>query len=348
MKAASIRLRPAPSGRIDGRALIPLDTRRIREEALEAYRKAEGELARISAQLKRYHERDLPGFQAWCRRTFGKLFLQLKDLESSLHVKQAMARDIRHLAERFDLTEAEAYGKYLWRRDNPAAAEEEDRRQEAEERRREADAMAARRKRRDEAEADDAEAEDEPDPDDDPGDVEELFASFLGAARRRRAPMREADALTARELYRAIVRRLHPDHHGHMNEPRKHLWDEAQTAWRLRDVETLQNVLAQCETEDVTLGATTAVSAILLATRRVRDALRQSKRQLRALTARLEWNYSLRKANPAYARKVQTVILDEIRLIRFQLDRLTRALEALEKEAGKRKVKRKITKRSDR
>jgi hypothetical protein len=318
-----------------------LDTRRVREEALDSYRKAEQELGKVSAQLKRYHENDLPGFQAWCRRTFGKLFLQLQDLESSFRAKQVMAREIRVLGERFDLTEPEAYRKYLWRRDHPEAAEEEDRRFEEEERRRQAQAEESRRRNRAENGEDEADSGDDPEdaPEADWDELDDLLSAFLGSAHRRPA-RREADAGTARELYRAVVRRLHPDHHGRMNEARKHLWDEAQTAWRVRDVETLKNVLARCETEDVLIGSQTAVSTILAATRRIMEALRQSKRQIRQLTSRLEWNYASRKSNPAYARKVQDVILDEIRLIRFQLDRLTRALEALEKDAEKKKRKR--------
>jgi hypothetical protein len=325
------------------RALVPLDTGKIREEALDSYRKTERELAKATEQLKRYQERDIPGFRAWCRRTFGKLFVQLSDLETSLHTKQAMAREIRGLAERFDLSDAEAYHKYLWRRDNPEAAEAEDRRFEAEERRLLAEAEAARQKRRAEAGRDETDTEEEagPEPEDDWAEMEELFGAFLGGARRKRPRLKETDTATARELYRAIVRKLHPDHHGHMNEARKHLWDEAQTAWRNHDVETLKNVHAQCETEDIGLGAQTAVSTILQATRRIKEALRHSKRQIRQLTTRLEWNYATRKSNPSYARKVETVILDEIRLIRFQLDRLTRAFQTLEVQAAKKKRKKK-------
>jgi hypothetical protein len=342
VKFARTKPRPLPPPtRPATRALVLLDSRQIREEALAAYRKTERELSKATSQLKRYNERDIPGFKAWCRRTFGKLFIQLQDLETSLHTKQAVAREIRLLAERFELDEHEAYQKYLWRRDNPAAAEEEDDRYEAEQRRKQAEDEATARKRRAEAGPDEAgpDGEPEPDPEGDWSDMEDLFSAFLGAGRRRR-PSKKADATTARELYRMIVRKLHPDHHGHMSETRKHLWDEAQNAWRNLDVETLKNVLAQCETEDIGIGNQTAVSTIMQATRRILEALRNSKRQIRLLTSRLEWNYETRKSNPAYARKVENVILDEIRLIRFQLDRLTRALEALEVEAAKKKRKR--------
>jgi hypothetical protein len=328
---SNVRKRPtaaAPPG-----ALIQLDTRKIREEALESYRKAERELAKASEQLKRFHERDTPGFRAWCHRTFGKLFVQLRDLQAALNEKQNMAREISDIAARYDLQEAEAYREYLWRKAHPEAAEEKDRLRNEELQRLAEEAQRAKTP---------GEAEEElfgENLEDDWDELEDIFKAFMGMPRQRRVKKVDPDPKTARELYRMIVRNLHPDHHGHMSETSKHLWDEAQTAWREHDVEALKGILAQCEGGDIGIGPRSAVSTILQMTKRIKDALRRSRSEIRRLSKKLEWNYETRKSNPAYARKVETVILDDIRLVRFQLERLNRILSNLEHKAHAKKYR---------
>ncbi len=332
MKQPRASAKRPPAASATPGALIALDTRRIRQQALLAYRKTERSLAKVTEQLTRYREHDLPGFSTWCQRAFGDQFAQLRRLQADLREKQILAREISALAFRLGLSELDAYLEYLWRRDNPAAAEEEDRRREEEARR---EAERARKKKP---------KLHDPKPDafndEDLDELEELLGSFLGG-RRKHAPKKpEADLKTARELYRAIVRKLHPDHHGHMNDARKHLWDEAQSAWRALDVDALKNVLDQCENDEIGVGENTAVSTLLHMTRRLKDALRQARGQVRQLTRKLEWDYESRKTNPAYARKVKQVILDDIRLLRFQYDRLSRAFAALEQQAARKKHRR--------
>jgi hypothetical protein len=310
--------------------MIQLDTHKIRLEALESYHKAERELSKASEQLKRYHERDIPGFRSWCHRTFGKLFVQLRDLQTALNEKQAMAREISDVAARYDLGEVEAYREYLWRKANPEAAEEKDRLREEELHR-----LAEEERKKKTPEEVEEELFGEDLEDEDLGELEDMFNAFMGMPRPKRGKKNDGDQKTARELYRTIVRTLHPDHHGHMSETRKHLWDEAQTAWRERDVEALKSVLAQCEGGDIGIGPRSAVSTILQMTKRLKDALRRSRGQIRQLSRKLEWNYETRKSNPAYARKVETLILDDIRMIRFQLERLNRIVATLEQKASR-------------
>lgn len=335
-------LSPAPATPVTGRALIPLDTRQIRKQALLAYRKAERSFAKVTDLLKRYRERDLPGFSVWCQHTFGEQFAQLRRLQADLRAKQTLAREISDLAFRLGLSEVDAYLEYLWRRDNPEAAAEDDRRRE-EDARREAEQAQKKKKKKRDAEPDALDLDDlfADNLDEEKRDeMEDLFASFLGARRAHPSKTPEVDFKTARELYRTIVRKLHPDHHGRMSEAKKHLWDEAQSAWRSLDVKTLKNVLDQCENAEIGVGENTAVSTLLHLTRRLKDALRQARAQVRQLSRKLEWDYEARKTNPAYARKVKQLILDDLRLLHFQYDRLTRAFQSLEQHAARKTRKR--------
>ena len=342
-KPARRRTRAPRSGRKD---LIPLDTGKIRGKALAAHAKAERELARLTDQLKRYHERDVPGFRAWCSRTFGALLTQLRELGLAFQEKQALANEIADLVFRDKLSEAAAYREVMWRRANPEAAAEKDRLREEADRRRE---EAAEKKRRASGKADtDRDADpwddldrlfDDDDADDDAFDADGDFAEFienLFGCRGRRARTPKAtgsENKTARELYRAIARRLHPDHHGHMSEVRKHLWNEAQKAHRAGDVETLRTLLAQCESGEAGLGAHTPVSVLLHLIRRLKAAMRPVRGQIRQVNRKPEWNFAVKIEDPRFVRNVEAMIREDIRHTRRGLDDLTRALDALAREA---------------
>lgn len=343
---ARARKRPEPGDRHD---LILLDTAKIRSTALKSYRKAERELAKVTDQLKRYHEHDVPGFRAWCSRTFGALLTELREQGLAFQGKQKLASEIAELAFRENLSEVAAYRELLWRRANPEAAADKDRsREEAERRRREAEEK--RRLERGEPEDDRIfdpfgegfDDEDDDFDDDEDEDFEEFINSMFGGPRRKANPPKspKSDNKTAKELYRTIVRNLHPDHHGHMSEARKHLWNEAQQAYRAGDVETLQTVLAQCESGEAGLGDHSPVSVILNLTRRLKAAMRPVRSQIRQVNRRPEWNFSKKIDDPRYVRNVEQSIREDLRHLKREFDEITRVLNAVEQEAT-RKNKRK-------
>ncbi len=342
-KPARLRKRPAGGGRRD---LIPLDTGKIRAKALTAHAKAKRELARLSDQLKRYHERDVPDFRSWCSRTFGALLTQLRELGLALQEKQALVNEIADIAGRYRLSEVAAYRELMWRRANPEAAAEKDRLREETERRKHDEAEKKRDAR--------GESDDEFDPfealfgDEDDEEIEDWeedgdFAEFIeslfggggrrSAARTPKPPV--AESKTARELYRAIARRLHPDHHGHMSEARKLLWNEAQKAHRDGDVETLRAVLAQCENGEAGIGAHTPVSVLLHLISRLKAAMRPVRSQLRQVNRKPEWNFAAKIEDPRFVRNVEAMFREDIRHIKRELDDLTRALDNLARAAAR-------------
>jgi hypothetical protein len=50
-----------------------------------------------------------------------------------------------------------------------------------------------------------------------------------------------------KEIYRTIVRQLHPDMNGQMDDSKAALWHEAQEAYRRNDVAALNSVLGRCK-----------------------------------------------------------------------------------------------------
>jgi hypothetical protein len=323
--------------------LIRLDTARIRKKALATHRKAERDLALLKDQLKRYHEKDIPGFRSWLHRTFGALLTRQRELQQALAGKQAFVAELRDIALRFKLDDIGAYRKWLWRRDHPAEAEAEDRRREEEQRQAREEA-AKRAEARAKRKAPDPFDDDfDSDLDDDVwNELNNLFESMFGKGLPRRAQPKPApEDKSLKELYRTIVRRLHPDHHGQMSEARKALWHEAQAAYRRHDANALHGILARCDGRAGGLGAHSPVSLIQRLTLQLKQACKTTRRDITRLRRDLAWDYERRINDPRYVRRIRDDLVMCVRDMERTLDELAEMLAELEREARREPVRRK-------
>lgn len=334
----------APSRGIVVVALIRLNTHSIRNKALKDYKKAEQDLDRLKEQLKRYHEEDRPGFRSWIHKNFGNLLSRQRELMQAIDDKKNILFEIETLAIRYRLSKAIAYKKFLWRREHPAEAEEEDRLWE--------EAMEKKRKKSDPEPGSDffSEEEDEDDPDSPfsqndftniPDEAWESFSDYFEEMTGIRPPARNAaqkpkeDDKTVKELYRTIVRRLHPDHHGKMTDARKGLWHEAQTAYRNKDTNALYNILARCENGESGLGAHSAVSLIQNLTRHLKQALRSTKQEIKQVKQDPAWDYQTRCRDPRFGHSIRQQLSAEIADAEWNLQSAEAVLQQLEREMNR-------------
>ena len=90
------------------------------------------------------------------------------------------------------------------------------------------------------------------------GFFKELFGEFGPGERPRDQRTRRAGPSTEsggpahqvarlKELYRAVVRRLHPDRQREMTVQKTEWWHQAQAAYEAGDVEQLEVILTLCE-----------------------------------------------------------------------------------------------------
>ena len=349
-RSAAHRPVPAPVRRARaarGGGLVPLDTRRIREDALQEYRQAERQLAQLKRHLQRYHERDLPGFHAWIHRTFGRQLTLQRELLQAVEEKQALLREVEYWIIERGLSHGAAYRHVLWRRAHPAEAEAQDRQYEE---------RARQNTRWQDPGADpwtEEEIGDEPEDDgpfgesdfgDIPDDAWEDFSDFVEEFTGHRPPPRETrraappppENASAKALYRQIVRRLHPDHHGRMTEARAELWHAAQDAYRRGDVEALQGVLARCDGDAGGLNPASSVALIRRLTRDLQQALRAVRSDTRRFRKEPAWGYERRLRDPRFVARIAADMDDA----RFELEQtlreLDRGIARLERKAGPR------------
>lgn len=335
--AANLR-RPGQntSIRADGRtprstskAVIRLDTPAIRKKAIRAHRKAERAVEQLKADLKRYHEQDVPGFRSWLHRNFGHLLTRQRELQQAMQEKMAFAADIEEMVRRHGFSYPTAYRKVVWRRAHPDEAEAEDRELEELQREHEQARPADRVGNK-------TESDDEPDD----GDIisDEEFAEWLEELSEEPHPPPHGrgshpDQQTAKELYRNIVRQLHPDHHGQMTEARAALWHEAQEAYRRHDLSALHSVLARCEDGAAAMGEHTPVSLIRRMTQQLAAAARSIRSELRHVKQDPAWRYEDQLDDMRYFRKIDRELRDVLNKMQWTLDEINHDLASLEQEA---------------
>jgi hypothetical protein len=312
----------SPSGPRD---LIRLNTDSIRKHELKAHARTERKLAELSEQLQRFHSEDRPGFLRWLHLTFGQILSRHREILNDIAAKQTLLRSVLELANRFNISEIEAYRKHLYRQAHPEAALEEDRLWEEE--------LRARRIEEDpfSTEMDPATEFGEKTPDDE--HWEQFTEFFKGLFVPHPVEAEDQTPPTVRELYRILVRRLHPDRHGEMSEARKSLWHETQQAYQHKDAEALQGILARCEEGEAGLGTHTPVSAIRHLIARLQRSIRQVKKELRAAKKQTAWNYSEKIGDPVFVLSIRTELTARVRKSQSELVQLTGELDQIERVA---------------
>jgi hypothetical protein len=326
--------KPAQSHRKD---LIRLNTSSLRKKALQQHRKAEKALTLLKDQLKRYHEQDIPGFRAWVHRTFGHLLTRQRELQHAFEEKRAFVYEIQEMADRYRLSELDAYRKVLWRRAHPDEAQEEDRLYEEAELKRQQ--TRAKGKKPDpffgdeDPELDDIFGDDDFEDDGEWGKIDEFFANMTGIRMPSDKTHPHPDQKSIKELYRSIVRQLHPDRHGQMTEARKALWHEAQEAYRHHDLNALHSILARCDAGEAGLGDHSPVSLIRRLTQQLRTSAQKTKNEMRNRRRDPAWDYETRIRNPNFVRGVKSDLLDMVGSLQWSLDEIERELARLDRMA---------------
>jgi hypothetical protein len=326
------------------RELLTVDTGKIRRKALLSYHRAEKTLHADKERLSRYRAHDIPGFRAWFHRTFGELLTRVREALLKIDESRALFAEMEWLAERDGLSESAAYRKVMWRRAHPAEAEKEDRQFEETMK-----AQAAKHDLRDENEDEDfdefdpfggdfedADGEEEEKDEDRLRDLfEELTGIRMPRPRSKRTACQKPAKGTVRELYRKIVRNLHPDHHGQMSEARRELWHEAQDAYRRRDADALHGILVRCSDGTAGIGPHSPVSLIQRLTLQLKKAARSVRSELRRARSDPAWNYEQKTGDPRFIGAIRRGLQQDLAAAEYDLACLKRRLIQIERRSNR-------------
>jgi hypothetical protein len=306
-------------------------------------------LERARAGWHRFERKDKPAFIRWRAREFGALLSRAREIEVQIRDSQALVHEVEMEMRRGFQDAHSAYQRVMFRRTNPSAAPE-------------VETEVPRDGGRDSRKLSDFEKEalfqewvqrslgTSPDKMDDEAYSttfeafkSHMFRSPLEESRSRNTyqpawkarirPEKEeepAGPVDARvkQLYRILVRRLHPDLRANADAAVSALWHEVQEAYAASDVARMEILLALSDIESNYASNQTSIS-------QMRGVLAELERALRALEKSLleaegedAWNFAQTGPNSDLRVRVQRQLKSDLAARVVRLDVLTKAIAA--------------------
>ena len=267
-------------------------------------------LERARLGWHKFERQDKPAFVRWRAREFGALLSKARDVEDEIRDAQALVHEVEMEMRRSFQDPHSAYQRVMFRRGNPAAVEDEPGKSEG------GKPGVARRLSDFEKEALFQEwvhkfLGTNPDKMDDEAYSTsfEIFKSHMfrtpseekkrqkasGATEKRRKEQeQEQEKLVdgrVKELYRILVRRLHPDLRADGTADVCALWHEVQEAYAASDVARMEILLALSDIQANQLGDGTSLSQMHTVLAELNRSLRALEMSLKEAEREDAWNF---------------------------------------------------------
>ena len=257
-------------------------------------------------EWERFEREDQPAFARWMAATFGSLLTRLRDLEARMHEKESLVTMVEMETMLTGDSPQRAYERIMKSRANPPPeveagqdreqtsappGDEESERPETPEEQREAFEEVLRLfmgidpSELNPAEYDRMFQDFKQEVFEDPGREDVPFP-----ARPTRAPPPK-DA-RVKELYRALVRRLHPDSRADNDPTVSALWHDVQDAYQAGNLDRLEMLLALTDLQSNQTGPQTSLSQLKAALAELNRSLRALQKSLRAARREHAWNFA--------------------------------------------------------
>lgn len=287
--------------------LLVIDNRPLQREAWAEFHTARKRMEKASRDLHRHEEIDRPAYESWLHRTFPVFVTTLREL---LHEVTTKSRQVQTVIALSEMTGRSV--KKLWR----------------EQKEREANPEAFEHPGAD----DDGFFE----PEDEPASRTRSSARKSFGADRSEKPTTTVKR-QAREIYRRLVQRLHPDRGGRWTATRERLWHQVQQAWAEGDADWLARIEVEWETANEILGPTSPLSRLRRAIEELHAARRDTERKLRDYRGSPQWRFTVLGAGKKKAilhESTEANFVHDIDVLRRQLAYLDATIGAWEKTAA--------------
>jgi len=301
--------------------LLIIDNRPLQRAAWAEFHAARRRLEKVSADLHRHEEVDLPAYESWVHRTFPLLITTLRQLHEEVFIKGTKVRAVEEMSYYTGRSLKKLWRELKEREANPEAFEDDEPEED------------------EEAEDFDQDAE---------ADWDDLFEKkeeedeSAGKNGRRSFRDKGSDLPSARsaargatagkDVYRRLVQRLHPDRGGEWTAVRQRLWHEVQQAWANGDVDWLIRLEVEWESANDVLGPTSPVGRLRLAIEELHAARRDIERKLRDYRGSPAWRFTLSEKNRAVLhRRTEENFRHDLGFLRRQLDYLNATIAAWER-----------------
>lgn len=323
----------------------------MRETAAAECTSTKGRLERARGAWHRFERKDKPAFVRWRAREFGALLSKARETETQIRDAQALVHEVEMEMRRGFQDAHSAYQRVMFRRENPSAARE--------------DAGEVHQERRDGSrKLSDFEKEalfqewvqrslgTNPDKMDDEAysTTFEAFKShmFRGAPEeprprnmnrpvaKKRSPGEEEEGVEeemrvdarVKELYRILVRRLHPDLRDDASAAVSALWHEVQEAYAASDVAHMEILLALIDIESNNMGAQTSIGQMRAILGELERALRALEKSLLEAEDEDAWNFAQSGPNEDLRMRVERQLKSDLSGRTLRLEALTKTIAA--------------------
>ncbi len=306
--------------------IVLIDQEPIRRKTADNCQREMKRLEKARADWKRFEQEDRPAFERWRAITFGPLLSALREVCGKIQEKEALIDEVEgEMAMRGWRDYGMAYQRLRIEKEQARARAERAAQRASGHREDEGDDGERSEFRNGGESAGEenpfADLEDEMMFDDfarvvmgiDPDRLsdaayERMFAEFkkkvLGQQehweREQEAlPNRESAAAEERggpsrlkELYRILVRRLHPDMRADSDPDVSALWHDVQEAYATGNVERLEMLLAFTDMQAESVGEQTTVSQMLAVLKEIRSSLHALLRTLSGAKREMAWDFA--------------------------------------------------------
>jgi hypothetical protein len=314
------------------RAMVRVDGTGIRKKIKKDYEKAVRDLAKSRRVLDQFHQTDQPQFMRWMHSHFGALLTELRELNLQMEMDSMLIEQVKNEAQFGGYSDARAYQRVMDRRENPDSWPPPP--------------VGDNVHGNQDSSGSGPESEDF---DEDPllEEIKKEFFRRFGAGAHPRdhlgpgdgppvEPMSPAHASKRlKGLYRALVRRLHPDSQQSMTAQKTEWWHEAQIAYEAGDAEQLEVILTLCEIGESGTTANTSASLLQRITAQLKSSLREIKRQITQQRRKPAWDFSRRSDHETLAGQIRRELLDDLLRMRYQCGQIQKMIARWKAEAEK-------------
>jgi hypothetical protein len=277
------------------RRIVLVDGAPLRQQASSECSRSLAKLDRARAELRRFEQEDQPAFAAWLATKFGPLLSELRENERLIDEQEDLIAAVEsEMIWSNHSNPRRAYAAVMRARDNPR--EEPDFEQEPG-----ADVSTGERRELFEDFVESilgVNAKDLP-----PERYASMFADFqtnvLGESVA--TPDSPADPTESRikEIYRILVRRLHPDLRAGEDTTVSAVWHEVQEAYEARNLDRLETLLALTEAREDPAAGDAPLSQLRRAIKELARAIQAIKQSISEAKRNPAWGFCLPSHNRA-------------------------------------------------
>ena len=289
---------------VTDRRIVPVNDGPLRERAAKDCNKAMAKLEKARAELRRFEQEDRPAFGRWMAAHFGALLTELRESARQIHEHEGVIRDVDiEMIWSGRRNPRKAYAAVMKRRESPDADDDF------------AEGVAfdpfeemAGGNPKEECRAlfeDFVRSVLGINPEQmGKADCANMFAEFEAAMFGEDAqaspfqshdvgkPSASRDEPRIKEIYRILVRRLHPDVRADGDAAVSAIWHEVQEAYAARDLDRMETLLALTELKSGANGSKASISQMRVALAEFNRAFRAVRRSLEEAKRDPAWGFS--------------------------------------------------------